>query len=116
MLVGLIVGSISALGFRYLSPFLQDKFGFHDVCGVLNLHGIPGVCGGIISAIVASRGQSVFSNNFSKMYKSGRGANGNAGYQLAGLAVTMGIAFLTGLITGFITNKLRFFQGPRHGN
>ena len=60
MLTGLIVGAISALGFRYLSPFLAEKLNFHDICGILNLHGIPGICGGIISAIVASRGELMF--------------------------------------------------------
>lgn len=32
----------------------------HDTCGVLNLHGMPGIVGGIISAIVASRTRGTF--------------------------------------------------------
>jgi ammonium transporter Rh len=37
-----------------LTPYLQDKFGLYDTCGVHNLHGIPGILGGIVSAIVAA--------------------------------------------------------------
>jgi len=80
MLAGFIVGAISALGFTYLSPFLVKKLNFHDVCGVLNLHGMPGVCGGIISAIVASRGELMFGDQYDRYYPGDRGSNANAGY------------------------------------
>jgi len=56
MLAGFVVGTVSSFGFAFLSKFLQKKISLHDTCGVLNLHGMPGVIGGIISAIVASRG------------------------------------------------------------
>ena len=55
MIAGFITGAVSSFGFAYLSKFLQRTIKLHDSCGVLNLHGIPGVIGGIISAIVASR-------------------------------------------------------------
>ena len=42
------------LGFMYLSPFLKKHIGLHDTCGVLNLHGIPGVMGGFASAVACS--------------------------------------------------------------
>ena len=35
-------------------PFLQEKLKVHDTCGVHNLHGMPGVFGGILSAIFAA--------------------------------------------------------------
>lgn len=54
MICGFVAGIISTIGFRRLSPFLSDKFGLYDTCGINNLHGIPGVLGGIISAIVAA--------------------------------------------------------------
>ncbi len=56
MLAGFVVGLVSSFGFAKLSGFLREKINLHDTCGVLNLHGIPGITGGIISAIVASRG------------------------------------------------------------
>ena len=60
MLTGFIVGIISSLGYAFLSKYLQQKINLHDTCGVLNLHGMPGLIGGFVSAIVASRGQGNF--------------------------------------------------------
>lgn len=54
MAIGFVTGIISTLGFEYLTPYLQNKYGLYDTCGVHNLHGIPGLLGGIVSAIVAA--------------------------------------------------------------
>ena len=34
--------------FKVVQPFLQDKINLHDSCGVNNLHGIPGILGGLL--------------------------------------------------------------------
>ena len=34
--------------FKVVQPFLQDKVNLHDSCGVNNLHGIPGILGGLL--------------------------------------------------------------------
>lgn len=54
MAIGFLGGIVSTLGYRYLTPYLQEKFGLYDTCGVHNLHGVQGLLGGIISAIVAA--------------------------------------------------------------
>jgi ammonium transporter Rh len=59
ILCGLGAGIISTLGFIYLSAFLKKKNGLLDTCGVHNLHGIPGILGGILSAIAVASYQSV---------------------------------------------------------
>ena len=56
--IGFIGGVISTFGFIYLTGFLDKKFGLNDTCGVNNLHGIPGILGGISSAIVIAAYQS----------------------------------------------------------
>ena len=48
MCVGMAAGSISTLGFAYLTPMLERKIGLGDTCGVHNLHGIPGILGGLV--------------------------------------------------------------------
>lgn len=68
MIAGFITGSISACGFAYLSSFVKKYVILHDTCGVLNLHGIPGVIGALISAIVASRAEGTFGPNLGKTY------------------------------------------------
>jgi len=55
MAVGTLAGIVSAYGFLKLNKYLQEKIGLHDTCGVHNLHGIPGVMGAVIGAIVASQ-------------------------------------------------------------
>ena len=54
MITGLIAGVISTLCFQYLGPWLEEKYGLYDTCGVHNLHGIPGILGASISAIGAT--------------------------------------------------------------
>merc|ERR1739844_561673 len=62
MAIGAFAGVVSALGFLKLSPLLQKKISLHDTCGVHNLHGIPGVIGGLFGAISAGLASSAFDN------------------------------------------------------
>jgi ammonium transporter Rh len=116
MMAGFITGSVSALGFAYISAFVKKHLRLHDTCGVLNLHGIPGVIGALISAIVASRAEGTFGSNLPISYpqQALRTPQEQAGYQLAGLSVCLGIAIFSGLLTGFITSR-EWFQPP-HGD
>lgn len=50
--IGSAAGIISTLGYRYLSAKLEKEIGLHDSCGIHNLHGIPGLLGGIFSALI----------------------------------------------------------------
>lgn len=38
---------------RQLTPALESHFGLRDTCGVHNLHGMPGLLGGIVAAVVS---------------------------------------------------------------
>ena len=64
LLVGFVAGTVSALGFAYLTPLLQKHIGLHDTCGVHNLHAMPGVIGGITSAIMAKLAEHNFGDNY----------------------------------------------------
>ena len=50
LLIGAVGGMVSSYGFNNLG---SDVMPWHDSCGVHNLHGIPGVIGGLVGAIMA---------------------------------------------------------------
>ncbi|XP_033619238.1 ammonium transporter Rh type A isoform X2 [Fukomys damarensis] len=56
MLIGSIAGLISVLGYKFLTPFFASTLRIHDTCGVHNLHGLPGVIGGLASIAAIALG------------------------------------------------------------
>jgi len=58
MSIGLIGGMLSGLGFKIIGPFLSDKIGLSDTCGVHSLHGMPAVFAAIVSAIIIAGNES----------------------------------------------------------
>jgi ammonium transporter Rh len=53
IIIGLIAGAISAVGFLRINPYLKTKINLSDTCGVLYLHGIPSIFGWIVSIFAA---------------------------------------------------------------
>jgi ammonium transporter Rh len=84
MVIGLIAGAISTFGFAVLQE-KQEKFHkIVDSCGVSNLHGIPGIFGGLAAIFVVD--------------------GLNTGSQLKGIGITIAIAVVAGLISGKIVS------------
>ena len=54
LIIGAIAGTLSVVGYVYIQPYLKKKLKLHDTCGVHNLHGMPGILGGISGFISAS--------------------------------------------------------------
>ena len=90
MLIGIIAGAISVFGYTFIQPKLQKLTGGVDTCGVHNLHGMPGVFGGLLAMtlVVAPL------------------------WQLAGIVVTVALGVTMGIIVGFIVSKLGRKQTP----
>lgn len=93
MVIGILAGVISTLGFASLQTRMQKLIRLIDTCGVSNLHGLPGLLGGF-SAIVVVSGI-------------------NSSYQLTGIAFTVVLAIAGGsfagkLISFFGMNKLPY--------
>ncbi len=84
ILIGVIAGVLSTIGFGILQEKQQKLHKIIDTCGVSNLHGIPGIFGGLAAIVVVS-GLDV-------------------GAQLKGIAVTVVLAILSGLFTGKIVS------------
>ncbi|HLO90615.1 MAG: ammonium transporter [Chloroflexota bacterium] len=80
MIIGGIAGAISTFGFAVLQDKQQKFHNIIDTCGVTNLHGIPGIFGGL-AAIVVIPGLSVSA-------------------QLTAIGITIAIAVGAGLLSG----------------
>ena len=78
--IGLAAGVLSTFGFAVLQPRLQKWTQKIDTCGVLYLHGLPGLLGGLAALLVVPHGD----------------------VQILGIALTAGFALVTGHIAGHI--------------
>jgi len=80
MIIGLIAGTISTFGFAILQDKQQKFHKIIDTCGVSNLHGLPGIFGGLAAIFVIDGIDAVS--------------------QLKGIAVTFILAVVSGLLGG----------------
>ncbi|KAM6279307.1 ammonium transporter Rh type A [Porphyrio hochstetteri] len=96
MCIGTIAGIISVCGFHFLTPLMASKLNIQDTCGVHNLHGLPGILGGIAGITVAALKEEVRG-----------GVPISPGKQAAALGSTLAIALSGGAVTGIIL-KLPF--------
>jgi len=113
IIIGTLAGMVSVLGFHYALPKLQYVH-IHDTCGVHNLHGIPGLMAAFAGIVIVFCGnQSGYLNHLTDVCLSGgkqRVNNMQAAYQAAALGLTLCIAILSGLFTGFVLRLPMFVQ------
>jgi ammonium transporter Rh len=80
--IGVLAGILSTVGFAVIQNWFHRLGKKVDTCGVLHLHGFPGLFGGFV-AVIAVNGI-------------------NKGDQLKGILITMAIAIISGLVIGKI--------------
>ncbi|MCK5540796.1 MAG: ammonium transporter, partial [Deltaproteobacteria bacterium] len=85
-IVGILAGALSTFGFAVLQSKVESLIKGIDTCGVMNLHGLPGLLGGL-SAIFIVDGL-------------------NKSSQIMGIGITIFVAVLTGFIVGKIIAML----------
>ena len=100
IVIGAAAGGISSWGFLFGKDMLQERLGIYDVCGVMWLHGVPGILGGLIGSLSAALA------NMDEYTSTSREKHEQALYQLAALGVTLGMAVLTGCVMGATANLL----------
>ncbi|XP_027727545.1 ammonium transporter Rh type B isoform X4 [Vombatus ursinus] len=88
-------------------PILESKFKVQDTCGVHNLHGMPGVLGALLGALVAGLAtHQTYGDGLKSVFpliaEGHRNATSQAVYQLFGLFVTLVLASLGGGIGGLL--------------
>jgi ammonium transporter Rh len=90
ILIGSVAGAISVIGYTIIQPRLQKATGGVDTCGVHNLHGMPGVFGGLIAAVFVAAPL----------------------WQLTGIGLTLVLAVTTGLAVGFVVSRMGNKETP----
>lgn len=89
--IGLLAGTVSVLGYVFLQPVLESRLKLVDTCGVHNLHGMPGLLGGL-SAIFVVPDIAIA--------------------QFNGIMITLIIAITGGLIAGVIVKATGTTREP----
>jgi ammonium transporter Rh len=87
--IGLLAGILSTVGFAAIQERLQKLIRKIDTCGVLNLHGLPGLFGGLVALFAV--------NGISKSN------------QIKGIVITVVFSLISGLLAG----KIISFTGRR---
>lgn len=80
-LIGIFAGGICVIGYVFIQPLLQKYLKIVDTCGVHNLHGMPGLLGGIIAIFVVPDAAKA---------------------QVIGILFTVSLALVGGIVTGYI--------------
>jgi len=84
LILGFIAGILSVIGFAIIQPRVQKIIKGIDTCGVHNLHGMPGILGGLAAIFMV--GSAV------------------PGLQIKGVVITLIVAAITGLATGTVVS------------
>jgi len=79
--LGLAAGALCVAGYILVQPRLQSALGIVDTCGVHNLHGMPGLLGGLLAIAVVP---------------------GYAVAQLSGILITVVLALACGVVAGLV--------------
>ncbi|MFH0893711.1 MAG: ammonium transporter [Bacteroidota bacterium] len=82
MIIGILAGALSTFGFAVIQSRQQKWMKLIDTCGVTNLHGLPGLMGGVAALAVV------------------KGINMSS--QLLGIVITVVFALIAGWIVGKI--------------
>lgn len=79
--IGGLAGALSVVGYVLIQPKLDKALKITDTCGVHNLHGMPGLLGGLIAVVVTP--------DIAKA-------------QLVGIVCTVVLAFVAGTVGGWV--------------
>ena len=107
--IGFTTGMLSTVCFHSLTPKLLKWIGLYDTCGIHNLHGIPGLLGGIWSAIIVAFYNTGHDIRYDSKFADSTFLNLTTGYlrqgglQIAGTFCSLFMAIGFGIIGGFLT-------------
>ena len=79
--IGAAAGALCVVGYTWVQPRMQRALKLVDTCGVHNLHGMPGLFGGLVAAVLVPS---------------------SAQAQLGGIVVTVVLASVAGVVAGYL--------------
>ena len=88
-IIGIAAGALSTFGFAVLQTKVESMLKGIDTCGVMNLHGMPGLLGGIAAVFIVD--------------------GINKGSQMTGIGITI----LGAIVMGFIVGKIIALPGRK---
>jgi ammonium transporter Rh len=101
ILIGLSAGCLCTFGYNRILA-VMETYGVYDNCGILNLHGMPSLIGGVASIILAAVKAKIGHDMPHPFYHNNQWQD-----QFAAVAMTLGMAIGTGLLTGFVLYLIR---------
>jgi len=104
IMIGCAAGLWSTFGYNVIQPYLEEKWGLHDTCGVHNLHAMPSVIGALASVFLAAHKGGFGRTHDAALY-------GSTHYdqwwrQLLGILLCAGFAVIAGATVGFLLKAL----------
>ncbi|KAM4625425.1 rh blood group, D antigen [Polymixia lowei] len=101
MTIGFAAAVISTLGFSYLKPHMLLAFECHDTCGVLIIHGLPGLLGWLAHLLlqINDSDDPIMAIRF-------------AVFHICSLLITLSLSMSMGLITGLLL-KCNIWRSPQ---
>lgn len=101
LILGTASATIAVVLLAKIKPFFIG-WGLRDCCNVIMIHGIFGVLGGFITPMFVRglKKEDITGNKF--FYDDDRSSARQAGIQVGGLFITLGISFVGGIATGFL--------------
>jgi ammonium transporter Rh len=110
LVIGFLAGVISTNALHYLNKKLEKSLKLFDVLGVHSTHGLPGIFGGVASAIIIAFYNKGYDADVAALYFKDSNNNtflspntdfmGKAGLQMAAVGISFGLAVIGGIVAG----------------
>jgi len=113
ILIGLLAGFVSVCGYEMASPTLEKHIQLSDSAGILNLHGMPGVIGGLACALATMTiSDEYYGDGLEQIYEARayRSAFSQGLVQIVATALTLLSSIAAGTAVGWLLKSKLFRQ------
>jgi hypothetical protein len=102
LLIGLLSGSLSVIFLFFIKPIFI-KWNYFDIYNIIYIHGLPGLLGAFITPMVIGNINYRLNDDYHYLLNDiDRKNNLQAGIQVGAIFITLGLAFVSGISTGYL--------------